>query len=375
MTTAELEAFIASPELFDWRSMLASGQFPGFVKSKENLTEHKSFKQNAMRLAKKTVTVTMLAGASSRWVESIQRLEAIRQIDTKSKHAEYKNLDAGAPRGLYPVRNYMGFGQDPIAIAAYALAAVKDLGRHIIVVRGWKKEIEQSVILPAAYEKGSWSFVNQDAPGGKPRGHGAGIFKALPLLAKSDYVIVNFGGDAANPLTALAGLSVLDCFNSINSDSLIGLILPVCLSDKRLYSITLDEDGLPLAFGHNKLGTAPGNAQADYKPGPEARTYSNVGLRIYKTKWLIEAILEIRSKYWSKDGGYNIPGNAKANDAYGGEFALDNVDTLLAEQGRARVLHVARAEELSPVKCIEDISAFEQSMAALSRDWQAYRQS
>ena len=40
-------------------------------------------------------------------------------------------------------------------------------------------------------------------------------------------------------------------------------------------------------------------------------------------------------------------------------FALDNVDALLAAEGRARMLAIAMPEELTPVKSLDDVPAFE----------------
>jgi hypothetical protein len=135
--------------------------------------------------------------------------------------------------------------------------------------------------------------------------------------------------------------------------------MPVALAHAPAYPIGVGREGLPLTFGHNKLkggdtaGSAPGMA------------YTNVGLRIYRAKVLAEAMERVRKTWWRAGTGYTIPGN----DPAGGEFALDNVDALLAEEGRARLLHVCRPQELSPVKCLEDVPRFERDIGVVCADW------
>jgi hypothetical protein len=253
----------------------------------------------------------------------------------------------------------MGFGPDPVPIAAYALAAVRDLGRHVIVVRGWEEAIEQRLLLPLGFEPSSWSFRTQEAPGGKPRGHGDAGFQAMDLWSGSEYVMINFGGDASSPLSAFAGLAVMDALSAILGEDAPGLLLPVALAHDPAYPIRVDPAGLPIAFGHNKLkgGAVP--------QGAGGLAYTNVGLRIYRAKALAEAIARIRKTWWSAGKGYAIPGN----DPDGGEFALDNVDALLAEEGRARLLHVCRPQELSPVKSLADVPRFERDIGIVCGDW------
>jgi len=302
--------------------------------------------EEARRLASRTGCLTMLAGAGSRGVASL-----------KEAGAGAGGFDPEAPRGLFPVRNLLGRGPDPLPIAAYALAAVRDLGRHVIVVRGWEREIEEAILRPLSYAAGSWRFVTQEAPGGKPRGHGDAAFQAMEFWADAEYVIVNFGGDAASPLTALAALSAMDEL-AVGAGA-PGLLLPAARVESPAYPISLDERGLPTGFGHAKL------SGAGLAAGPG---YSNVGVRVYRAAALREAIARIRERHWSASAGYAIPGNAPG-DQLGGEFALDNVDALLAAEGRARILAVARPEELSPVKAFSDLPRFERDMAVVARDW------
>ena len=63
----------------------------------------------------------------------------------------------------------------------------------------------------------------------------------------------------------------------------------------------------------------------------------------------------MHSRYWVEGQGYAVPGN----DPAGREFALDNVDTELAAAGRARILALARSDELTPAKSLDEVPAFE----------------
>ncbi|PKL25165.1 MAG: hypothetical protein CVV47_07735 [Spirochaetae bacterium HGW-Spirochaetae-3] len=311
----------------------------------------------ARRLAGATSCITMLAGSGSRWVSSLAEAAAA---------GEDTGADPTAPRGLFPVQNAMPFGPDPIPIAAYALAAVRDLGRHIVVVRGWEREIEERILAPLAYPVGSWRFATQDAPGGKPRGHGDAAFQTMGEWSGSEYVIVNFGGDASSPLTALSSLAVMDALARSLGDEAPGLLMPAAFVPAPAYPIALDGRGLPTRFGHAKLqGVAPST-------GAPSGGYTNVGVRVYRASALRGAIERVRRDHWTAERGYAIPGNAPApDDTFGGEFALDNVDAMLASEGRARLLCTARPAELSPVKSLADLGRFERDSRIVCGDWAA----
>lgn len=298
------------------------------------------------RLAERTACVTMLAGSGSRWVASLEEA----RIAGKDV-----GVDPAAPRWSFPVRNVMGLGPNPIPIAGYAMAATRDLGHHVIVVRGREREIEELILRPLSYPNGSWNFVTQEAHGGKPRGHGDAAFQAMDFWSGYDYVLVNFGGDASSPLTAIASLAVLDALAARYGSEAPGLLIPVALARNPVYPITIDDGGLPRRFGHGKLH---GSASPVTGNG-----YTNVGVRVYRASVLREAILDIRRRHWTADSGYAIPGN----DPEGGEFALDNVDAVLAVEGRARLLAVASPEELSPVKSLGDVSQFERDVETVWR--------
>ncbi len=302
-------------------------------------------------LSARCACITLLAGSGSRWVKSLQEAKAAGLA---------VDFDESAPRGLFPVHNAIAPGGPALPIASYAIKAVQGLGSCGVVVRGWQAEIAERVLLPLGYARGGWRFVEQQARDGKPRGHGDAAYQCMELWRDKEYVIFNFGGDASSPYTARAALAALAALDAGGGKP--GLLMPVARLSGAAYPVSVDGSGLPRGFGHAKLKgesstapQAPGGAAID---PPDGKAYSNVGLRLYKSSELAAAIEYIRAHYWSAEKGYAIPGN----DPEGGEFALDNADGLLADQGKARLLYIARPEELSPVKAFSDLSRFERDI-------------
>jgi hypothetical protein len=295
----------------------------------------------AADLCSRTVCLTLLAGSGSRWVKSLAPKEG-RSAELAVQAAAF---DPARPRGLFPVRDFLhGGGKSKAPIASYALAAVDGLGRHLVVVRGWEAEIDDEILSPLGIGKGERDFFTQDAPFGKPLGHGDAAWQCRDLFRGADYVVTNFGGDANSRRTILSSLLALDALRS--SGNQVELIIPATRLESPAYPIGLDPSGLPRSFGHAKL---QGHGQA-FGPG-----YTNVGVRIYSAPALLREVEAFRESYWVEGSGYAIPGN----DPEGHEFALDNVDALLASEGKARILAIARPEELTPAKSLEDIPAFE----------------
>jgi hypothetical protein len=295
-------------------------------------------------LSRRTVCLTFLAGAGTRWRKSVAAAAEGAPGRGAGAGSAARRLDPERPRGLYPVRDFLRPGGGELPIAAYAIAATGGLGRRVIIARGWEREIDEEILAPLGVGPSDREFFEQAAPGGSPLGHGDAAWQCRSLWSGADYVVANFGGDASSRVTALSALLTLDALASagVRAD----FLLPAARFDSPAYPIELDADGLPRGFGHAKLR---GRAEAS---GPG---YANVGLRLYRAGALLEKVECIRSKYWKEGEGYSIPGN----DPAGREFALDNADALLAAEGRARVLAAAMPEELTPVKSIDDVPAFE----------------
>jgi len=302
-----------------------------------------------------TAGVTLLAGAGTRWVASL-----------KAAGME-SAFPADAPRGLYPVENFFGGSLHKIPLAAYSVDAVRNLGKQVIVIRGWQAEIEEKVLTPLGIDSRKVTFVTQlPGPNGKVAGHGDAIWQAQEAWMHSRFVVTNFGGDANSPITVRAGLAMVQMLDEAGIE--IGLLLPVALQKNPAYPVKLDESGLPVSFGHNKLGGSSASAVTAVPRHEDAYAYTNIGIRIYRTDWLLRAISEIRSNFWSPDTGYEIPGN----DPAGHEFALDNVDAWLASKGAARIAAIANPEELTPAKSFSDIGTFEAAVREVRKEWDMF---
>jgi len=301
------------------------------------------------------VSLTLLAGSGSRWQAS---LEAARRAGTLSGAAA--SFDPALPRGLFPVRDFLRSGaaaQGGIPIAAYSFAAVAGLGAHVVVVRGHEEEIRRGIFAPLGFEgpEGTWRFATQEAPFGKPLGHGDAAWQCRALWREAEWVVTNFGGDANSRHSVEASvlaMAALDFLSEGGAFAGCDLLIPAALLPAPAYPIGLDAEGRPVAFGHDKLGLAKGGTG-----GGEA--YSNVGLRVYRASALAAALEELRDKWWVPGKGYAIPGN----DPAGGECALDNADAVFASRGRARILALAHPRELSPAKSLDEIPRFEAAVS------------
>ncbi|HOV94182.1 MAG TPA: hypothetical protein PLT87_04795 [Spirochaetales bacterium] len=321
--------------------------------------------------------LTLLAGAGTRWVKSLTEAKAKANTETKADtHTDVGamrvviDFPLSAPRGLYPVKNYISRiePQPLVPMAGYAIDAFLGLGRQIVVIRGWQDEICSQVLKPLHISCNDVSFFEQQLDvNGKVAGHGDATWQAQALWQDSDYVLVNFGGDANSPLTALASLLAMAVL--VDSKEDVALLLPVARIKNPAYPVLLDDKGRPIGFGHNKLGGKTGTSASDASAQKnDAYACTNVGIRVYRASALAKAIAEIRAQYWNATRGYAIPGN----DPEGHEFALDNVDALLAAQGRARVLPIARPEELTPAKSFDQIPAFEAAIATVRAEWDRF---
>jgi hypothetical protein len=356
-------ADIAELALAERNAALAGNDAAG-GKAFESVAEY------AAAIATRTCALTLLAGAGSRWLSS---LEAARALAPGERPAWFDpSFDPERPRGLYPVRDFLralrGDGRDggKIPVAAYALAATDGLGRHLIVVRGWESEIDREILAPLGISLDARLYHTQDAPFGKPLGHGDAAYQCRDILRNYDYVIANFGGDANSRRTILASLLALDAINAraaAEGRDLVDLMMPAAPIAGPAYPIVLDEGGLPRAFGHQKL---QGHAMSPAGGSPlgQVSGYTNVGVRVYRASALVERLESFKRRYWKDGEGYAIPGN----DPSGHEFALDNVDAELAAEGRARILAVGRSEELTPAKTLGDIPAFERAASIVAAE-------
>ncbi len=324
-------------------------------------------------LRERTCCLTLLAGAGTRWKKTLAAAKG--GVGAGSGGLDKETLEAAKgfpldwPRGLFPVRDYIFNEGDRIPLAAYALDAFKRVGEPCVVIRGWEEEVREQILLPLGIDPEKVIFQGQAlGPAGKPLGHGDAVFQAKECWKNYKYLAVNFAGDANSPLTALLGLR---CFESLDRQGVsLDLLLPAAPVKNPAYPITLDEEGIPRQLGHDKLkGRASGLGDAPAAPPARRQMgYTNVGIRIYRTGALLEAMEEIRALYWKEGWGYAIPGN----DPEGREFALDNVEELMARRGRARILAVAKPEELTPAKSFDEVNNFEKAVRVVRAEWDGF---
>lgn len=317
----------------------------------------KDRQETLRRLAARTAVVTLLAGSGSRWVRSIEAfreewpagLEESLQKAAVSFHLEQ-------PRGLFPVPNHMAaVPGEMIPIAGYSLAAVKGLGKHLIMTSGFDEEIEGAILQPLGYDEEMYSFRRQELFQGKPLGHGAAALQCQDFWAARDYVIFNFGGDANNRETLETALLVMAALDRLDLSGGPDLLLPAARVTNPDYTIEVDDQGLPRSFKHAKLtGSEEQKGYAAARQG-----FSNVGLRIYRSKGLAEKLNQLHNDHYSGETGYSLPENQS------NELALDNVDGRLAEEGRARLLAVADPREITPAKTLWAIPQFLKAVEGL----------
>lgn len=327
-------------------------------------------------------TVTFLAGAGTRWKASLENILHVQPHDAALARLA-STFPSDAPRGLFPVPDFItGKGSvsvdsaydnsqaavtdgstspsHTIAMAAYAVDAVKGLGHMTLVIRGWQDAIIKEVLEPLGIALERVRFCTQrPGPGGAVLGHGDAALQCRSFWEDSTLVVTNFGGDANSPLTVRIALGAMRAFEEKGIE--IGALIPVAWMDAPGYPVYLDERGIPTGFWHAKLAGSP-------PPGAPSN-FTNVGIRIYRSEWLARALDTLHDRYWDHDSGWNIP----SNDPSKHECALDNVDALLASWGKVRVLPVAMPAELTPLKALTEYDGFLNAVREVRREWEAVR--
>lgn len=314
--------------------------------------------------AGRALSITFLAGAGTRWKASLLKAKENPGAWPAGDTAAFFPLDA--PRGLFPVPDFIHGekGEGCIAMAAYAVEAVREIEEHILVVRGWEREIEAQVLNPLEMPRSRIVFFTQkEGSDGQVSGHGDAALQCMSLWQNARYVVTNFAGDANSPLTVELALRAFAAFDAKGIE--IGAIIPVAMTEKPAYPVFLDENGLPAGFWHEKL--------AGSKPNAVPTNLTNVGIRVYRADWLRKALLMLKERYYTggqgPDAGWHIPGNDPAKH----ECALDNVDNLLAEMHLARVMRIALPRELTPLKSLGEYPAFVQAVKEVQREWRTVR--
>jgi hypothetical protein len=310
------------------------------------------------------ISITFLAGAGTRWKASLA--EARKEPGKWPAGDVAEAFPPEKPRGLFPVPDFIrgARGERQVAMAAYAFDAVRDVGRHVVVVRGWEDEIDAQALGPAGIPPERRIFYTQrTGADGQVSGHGDAALQCRELWRDARYVVTNFAGDANSWLTVELALRAFAQFDARGVD--VGVLIPVARTEKPSYPVYLDEGGLPAGFWHEKL--------AGSKPGAVPTSLTNVGIRVYRADRLLDALLELKEKYYTpgteRGAGWHIPGNDPAKH----ECALDNVDNLLAGTHLARVMPTSLPRELTPLKSLDEYSAFVRAVGEVQRELSAVR--
>lgn len=285
--------------------------------------------------------VTFLAGAGTRWTDSLTAAGITDKIDPS------------LPRCTHPIADIDQPGSK-IRIGSYNLRAARGLGKQY-VVWGTHREQIKLVAKDAGVET---VYVKQEIPAGAkgPLGHGDGLFQVLDHFdQKVRIVITNFGGDPNCGETMLAAAAY---FMALLKEQVVApqAVLPVTLKDKPAYSISCDQSGNPISFGQPRLKGTSSSA---------GKGWDNVGVRLYAAQALPQAVQAFRQFYDQSAAAYSVPGNSEST------FGLDNLDEYFAglcdwssvhRQKRLRLLGIACPFEIdSAIKSFQDISGFLES--------------
>lgn len=340
------------------------------------------------------VSITFLAGAGSRWRASLAA--ARKEPGAWPAGAVAANFPDDAPRGLFPVPDFLDGrdGKGRVAMAAYAFDAVRDIARHIVVVRGWEEAIDVEALGPAGISSGARVFFTQKSgPAGQVYGHGDAALQCEPLWKDARYVVTNFAGDANSWLTVELTLRAFVRFEALGLP--VDALIPVAYTQNPSYPVYLDNRGIPVGFWHQKLAGAPMSARPlapNLAPvssqsaigieAPVPTDFTNVGVRVYRADALRAALFELKEKYFGVfpggvarnngdevETGWHIPDNDPAKH----ECALDNVDNLLAQKGLVRIMPISLPRELTPLKSLDEYDGFVDAVRGVQRELSAVR--
>jgi len=288
---------------------------------------------------RKAAIVTFLAGSATRWVDSVEKAKA---------RGDAANVDITKPRCLAPVPDILHKGLT-VPLGLYNLRAIAGIGTPVLV---YKRNL-LDILYMARLARNDFTLLHDQVFGkdNQPLGHGDALRQLLPMLSPSiEYIVTVFGGDVTRRDTVIASLLTLIAMQDLRANRPAAILPVTCMREPK-YPITMSDKGSPLQFGHTKL-TGAGRT--------DKRAPSNVGIRVYNRTDVQAVVSEIFSRHFDPDNGYSIPGN-KTN-----EFALDNVDQVLAQQGSIRVLNICANEEITgSVKIWPDVPAFIEAQSVM----------
>jgi len=296
----------------------------------------------------KIAIVSLMAGAGTRWQESVKAAAAAGSADAKA-------IDLEKPRCLAPVEDVL-HPERKVPVGAYTFRATKGLGYPVVIWGSHPDEVKQMVKDEGINDA---VFGQQKIYPGqkKPLGHGDAARQALEqCLFKpgTEFVAAFFGGEVNSRETIVTTIMVLAALQELTEGRPLS-VLPTTFLPKARYLVETDCDGFPTAFVQPKL--------MDLAKFPEGQ--SNVGVRTYTMEAFSGGIKFFSSpEMFDPAKGYTIPGN-KAS-----EFALDNIDIKIVKASRVpgsrglfRSLCIARPEEVVPPSGMWDLSDDEATAA------------
>ena len=210
--------------------------------------------------------VALLAGASSRWVKSIQA-----QHDA----GQSLGIDIDKPRCLANVTDVLHEGAT-IPIGAYTVRALHGLGKMFIIWGTYPKDIE-SMVKDCGVDDAT--YVQQAIHPGqiKPLGHGDALIQTWDHFSCGiEYLVTCFGGDAQNRETILTSMIVFMALQKLDENRRPHALIPstYMYMEEPKYPIQLNKNGFPASFVQPKL-------QGQKLPAGSYLT--NVGVRMYRT--------------------------------------------------------------------------------------------
>ena len=292
--------------------------------------------------------VTFLAGAGSRWIQSV--LDAGKENE----------IDISRPRCTALVDDIYDTGRR-ICIGAYNLRAARALGRQYIIWGSHREDISEMARLAGIADA---VLVRQSIPPGAkgPLGHGDAMVQLLEQLHPGAEIVISaFGGDPNCGETMLIAAAYLLAIG-MDRTMEVNAVLPAALLPQPDYPISLDADGHPRSFGQARLKGAAASG---------GKAWCNVGVRVYRRAALTQAARYFRKFFDAAHACYCVPGNKEP------ALALDNIDEFFAglysqDGGPAdkglQLLGICHPFEItSAVKRYQDLSGFLESQRQIRK--------
>lgn len=320
------------------------------------------------KVKKDTLVITAVAGAATRWKESIAKPQ-------NGAIVRERHINSRAPRCMAHVQDYDQPDQ-MIPIGTYNLRAVQDLGDQVVVYGGGNPEqamvhrlqLYNELISPM---KANVRLCKQKIYPNKkkPSGHGdllLQIFKdprMHDVIMNKKYVIANFGGDANSYQTAVLSLLTLYVFDKYGFT--LGSFIPTTIpseQEKDFHPLYTDNNGLPTSSYHPK--------DDKVKPDGSPSGQTNVGFRLYGMEQLMKVMRPYEEAQARMEKGKDVEYPV-------GELKQDHFDqACMQDLGiNALVAPIAIEEEIIHTpKGVDNLAQFEADMRVVYQKDREFKQ-